>query len=56
MQIAILKKGHLLEDGRVSLSTEMDFDYHGESDNVNSNYGWPDKGRLKITAFYSKIN
>lgn len=46
----------LLEDGRVSLSTEMDFDYHGESDNVNSNYGWPDKGRLKITAFYSKIN
>ncbi len=46
----------LLEDGRVSLSTEMDFDYHGEADNVNSNYGWPDKGRLKITAFYSKTN
>lgn len=46
----------LLEDGRVSLSLEMDFDYHGESDNPNSYYGWPDKGRLKITAFYSKSN
>lgn len=46
----------LLEDGRVSLSLEMDFDYHGESDNPNSYYGWPDKGLLKITAFYSKSN
>lgn len=44
----------ILEDGRISKNMEMELDYHGEDDTASSYYGWPDEGRMKITAFYSK--
>ena len=41
----------LLGDGRVSLSMVNEYDYQGEQE---APYGWPDKGTVMITAFYTK--
>ena len=41
----------LLGDGRVSISMVNEYDYQGEQE---APYGWPDKGTVMITAFYTK--